>query len=188
MQTIFSKKQLRQDYLSQRSLIAPEVHAKKCQEVCANIVSFIANKSYAYIFLFSAIRGEPDIFSIMKSGNSSLGFALPVVSQDRQQMQFAKWDGQTGLTPGQYGISQPDSLRFVEPGSDTLILVPALAVDRKGNRLGYGGGYYDRYLMRYSQATSAAIVFDEFVSESLPTEKYDHPVNLIITNKKIEIV
>ena len=75
-----------------------------------------------------------------------------------------------------------------EADEQTLILVPGLAFDRTGHRLGYGGGYYDSYLKEHPEAKSVGICYSVQMSEEIPLEEHDQLVGLIMNGQEtIEI-
>ncbi len=94
------------------------------------------------------------------------------------------------LVPGKFGILEPsDDAPLYDIKSDphpSLAFAPALAFDKKGYRLGYGGGYYDRYFNTYNGSV-IGVVFSEFVLPSLPHGRYDIKAGLIITEKGVKI-
>lgn len=89
------------------------------------------------------------------------------------------------LEPGYYGILEP---RFycipVLPSSIQFAVIPCLSCDRQKNRLGHGGGYYDRYL-EHTSFTTAAICREKILLEHVCCEPHDQPVNMVITEKRI---
>ncbi len=95
-------------------------------------------------------------------------------------MVFCRYDGR--LSPDRFGIPSP----VTEPwdGPVDLMLVPALAFDRQGCRLGRGGGFYDRALAEYEGAT-LGVIRDEFLLEQLPVEAHDRKVDQILTEKGV---
>ncbi len=94
-------------------------------------------------------------------------------------MVFCRYE--CNLTPDRYGIPAP-----TEPwdGAIDLMLVPALAFDKSGARLGRGGGYYDRALAEHT-GRSIGVIREAFVVEQLPTEPHDKKVDAIITEKGV---
>ena len=90
------------------------------------------------------------------------------------------WAEPGELVLGPLGILQPTGAR-AELSEATLIVLPALAVDRTGNRLGRGAGYYDRALEEATAAVRAAVVFGPEILHDLPVEPHDVPVNLVIS-------
>ena len=118
--------------------------------------------------------------------NSNKTICLPVVKKNFDHLLFKKFDKKTNLLPGKYGILEPEN-----DNSDIipdLILTPCLAFDLKGYRMGYGGGYYDRYISRMKgkkNFISIGLAFDFQKVKRLPINKFDKKVDLIVTNKKI---
>jgi 5-formyltetrahydrofolate cyclo-ligase len=103
-------------------------------------------------------------------------FLLPVVTGER--LDWATYDGEGALAEGPLGLAEPSGHRL---GSDALaaadvVLVPALAVDRSGHRLGRGRGYYDRALAAVSVPV-IAVVFDDDVIDDVPVEAHDRDVD-----------
>ncbi len=82
-----------------------------------------------------------------------------------------------------FGIREPVGDRY--EGVIDVIVMPLLAVDERGNRLGYGGGYYDRFLQKYPDATRVAYCYDFQILKDVPTESWDEKVDLIVTDKRI---
>ena len=90
------------------------------------------------------------------------------------------------LVVGDFGIMtvRQDCRTFVEFNDIDCIIVPGAAFDRKGNRLGLGGGYYDRFLKRVPNAKRIALAFDYQLIESVPAESHDTKMNIIITESE----
>jgi 5-formyltetrahydrofolate cyclo-ligase len=86
------------------------------------------------------------------------------------------------LTPGIMGILEPIGTYVLASGELDLIVAPALAFDRRGNRLGRGGGYYDRFIGLHGGVLVCGLGFDEQLLDDLPYEPHDQPVNMLATN------
>lgn len=108
--------------------------------------------------------------------------ALPVASKENKVMSFARWDGKTDLVKGEFGIYVPPVLEVVEPD---IIIVPFLAFDRKGNRLGRGGGHYDATLSDLRRKRDILTVGVGYAAQAvlfnLPVEEHDQKLDIIIT-------
>lgn len=91
------------------------------------------------------------------------------------------------LAPGQYGILEPQGVSGLSEDWDRLVVfVPAVLVDKTGNRIGRGGGWYDRTLATLDErATCVALVYEFQLIEEVPTEKWDLPVDFIITEERV---
>jgi len=135
------------------------------------------------ILLYYPYKNEVDTRPIIKAllQQGKYTVLLPKVSGDR--IVPIKVSSLNNLKKGYAGILEPSGEETDPKGID-IIVVPAVAFDRKGYRLGYGGGFYDRFL-KNSPALKVGVAFDFQVVDSLPTEEHDIPVDLIITPTKI---
>jgi methylenetetrahydrofolate dehydrogenase (NADP+) / methenyltetrahydrofolate cyclohydrolase len=103
-----------------------------------------------------------------------------------KQMVFNKIAGEQDLVPGMFNIKEPkEYCQTVLPEKLDLIVVPCVGVDKQGNRIGRGGGYYDRYLKHVSNAFIICICYEKQLVPSIDFEKHDVPVDLVITEKKV---
>ena len=82
-------------------------------------------------------------------------------------------------------LSQKDFIRPVEGNNNTIILVPGIVFDKNKNRIGYGGGYYDRYLQKYNDIVMKTIglAYSLQIIDKIPAQKYDIPLDLIVTDE-----
>ena len=88
------------------------------------------------------------------------------------------------MQPGAMNIPEPAAhTHCVLPGEINLLIVPGVAFTRQGERLGYGGGYYDRFIPQCHRAEVLALAFDAQLVESIPTEEHDLKIGLILTEK-----
>lgn len=125
----------------------------------------------------------PLLHNLLKSGVSC---ALPVVVQGTRELSFIKWDETIAMEKGAYGIMQPVMNADTTEVIPTIIGVPLLAFDRKGHRLGYGGGYYDATIQKLRQNNAAlrtvGICYaQQAVLFNLPIEEHDQPLDWIVT-------
>ena len=108
--------------------------------------------------------------------------SLPVIKKNFQ-MNFYKWSFLEPLTVNKYGIPEPQTKYLIYPD---IIFIPLVGFDKKLNRLGYGGGYYDRFLARLSKKKKilkiGLALFDQEINR-VPVNKYDQKLDYIVTNK-----
>ncbi|WP_299912052.1 5-formyltetrahydrofolate cyclo-ligase [uncultured Paracoccus sp.] len=132
---------------------------------------------------YVAMRGEADPGAAMAAHRGPL--CLPVVTGKAVPLVFREWDGGL-LVPGPFGTSHPAETAAVL--TPHVLIVPLAGFDRQGNRIGYGGGYYDRTLqLLRGMGPVAAIGLAFGVQElpDIPAEPFDQPLDLIVTDREI---
>ena len=110
--------------------------------------------------------------------------SLPKIKK-KSQMEFYKWHKNDPLLINKYGIPEPKSINKVYPD---ILFVPLVAFDRELNRLGYGGGFYDRYIQKISKikkVIKVGLAFSFQKLKTIPINKYDKKLDIIITEKDI---
>ena len=116
--------------------------------------------------------------------NKKANICLPIIGKNNQ-MDFFEWTNKDPLRINKYGIVEPISVKKIYPD---IIFVPLVAYDNESNRLGYGGGFYDRYLEKISnikKILKIGLGFSYQELKKIPINKYDKKLDLIITEKKI---
>lgn len=134
---------------------------------------------------FMPIRTEIDPTPAMAEASAYGTVGVPVIEAADAPLKFAAWTPETQMVPGPFGAPVPARLEFFEP---EILVVPLLAFDRGGGRLGYGGGFYDRTLemLRAKRATLAiGFAFAGQEAEDIPLEPTDQPLDLIVTEAGI---
>ena len=109
---------------------------------------------------------------------------LPIIKKNNQ-MDFFKWSNNDPLKINKYGIPEPVSSKILYPD---ILLVPLVAYDKNLNRLGYGGGFYDRYIEKIEKIKKVikiGLAFSYQKIKNLPINQYDKKLDIIITEKKI---
>ena len=129
----------------------------------------------------SSLPGEVDTRALIEAARTrDMRVLVPVVSGLGEPLRHAAIDGLAELSPGPLGLLQPASPRFVEPAAD-LVLVPGVLFDRRGFRLGRGGGFYDRFLAGLAGGFRIGLIYDEFLVDEVPVEDHDVPVDSVAT-------
>lgn len=126
---------------------------------------------------------------IEQAWHEGKGVAVPLCDPETKAMHFRRIQSFEAVAPGYSGIREPiiDKSTYVEKDDLDLLIVPGLAFDERGFRLGYGGGFYDRYLSTFAYHTLGLCFHMQLVSD-LPTDSYDIPVHGIITERDVRIV
>ena len=123
-----------------------------------------------------------DILNFLRSKRANI--SLPIIKKNNQ-MDFFEWQNKDPLKINKYGIAEPISVKKIYPD---IIFVPLVAYDNDLNRLGYGGGFYDRYLQKIEKIKKILKIglgFSYQEVNKIPINSYDKRLNLIITEKKI---
>ena len=118
---------------------------------------------------------------------SKKNIVVPISEKKNRILILSKLENWDDLSVGSYNILEPniDRIKKVDLDSIDLIIVPGVGFDERGNRIGHGKGYYDNLLRNSKQATSIGLSFECQILENIPTGKYDIPVDIIVTEKRI---
>ena len=135
-----------------------------------------AKTVYGYMPFNQEIRTVPMLEQAMRDGKQ---VAVPKVYGDT--MRFILVTDLTAMEKSDYGIPEPIADEPVADDPYALVLMPGLAFTAQGDRMGYGGGYYDKFLAAERSHPTVALCYDFQLVESLPTEEFDVPVHLVLT-------
>lgn len=177
------KEALRADLRARLSQSDPAENAACDVRITQQVLSLPAFQAAERVFAYCSVVPEVDTHALLaQARRRGKTVALPVTQSDGQ-MQFARYDG--ALVPGRFGIPEPPrGAQILLPQPGDLMLVPALAYDRAGRRLGRGGGYYDRFLARVD-CCAVGLIRAAFLLDALPAEWNDVPVSAVITEDGI---
>ena len=179
------KSDLRKAAKSKRSRIYSVKSEKDAQNLLAD---YLLRKVdvHQIIASYSPIQSEINpIGAIERSAEKGYTLSLPVVVERNQPLKFRSWRINDELIVGDYGVSIPSSGKWVTP---EVIIVPLLAFDDKGYRLGYGGGFYDRTLEKLKREKELKVVGFAFSGQycaDIPRDEYDHQLDTIVTEQGI---
>lgn len=133
-------------------------------------------------------RGEIDSRPIIRTLLArGVRIVLPVVrtfSHAEMGLDHIEWDGASPLKPNRWGVDEPAGVIFERLSAIDVVIVPLLAADIRGNRIGHGKGYYDAFLAGTS-ARTIGLAMDSVVFDSIPTEPHDVPLSMIVTEARI---
>jgi 5-formyltetrahydrofolate cyclo-ligase len=180
-----NKKELRQKVLEKRGKLSLTEVQKKSQQINQQLLLHPAYRSAKTILFYLPIKKEPDTLPLLKNAwQQKKQVLIPVTQAVNKSLILSKLENLEELIEGSYGILEPkpEFLRPTAPYSVDLCLLPGLAFDRNGSRLGYGGGYFDRFLPSLRpDCPKIALAYDFQILNFIPKTKYDLPVDIIIT-------
>lgn len=175
-----SKKTLRRQLLQQRQALTPESWQEKSDRLCSQLRDLSLFVNATTILTYTSFRQEPDLSPLWHDPQKQWGLPRCV----GKSLLWHRWQPQNGLEKGTYGIFEPAAdLPPLEAKEVDLILVPAVACDRAGYRLGYGGGFYDRMLAlpQWQNKPAIGIVFQSSLLTQLPVDAWDRRLDGVCT-------
>jgi 5-formyltetrahydrofolate cyclo-ligase len=183
------KNHVRQNILAKRKALDAREAVQRSTRVHTMLETLSQWREAGSVAMYCSFRNEVDtrplIVDLHQRGVQVL---LPRCRQGTSgMMDFFQVRSGRDLIPGFQGILEPDTQRCpcVAAPKPDLVLVPGVAFDELGFRLGYGGGYYDRFLSRFSlRARSVGLAFDFQVVGRLPSEPWDVPVRWVVTESR----
>jgi 5-formyltetrahydrofolate cyclo-ligase len=183
------KRTLREQVLTLRAALPEQQRAQKSIKIQETILGLPEFQEAQNIMLFLNFRDEVETTGLAKKV-LELGktLVLPRCAPKGVIIPSLIHDLEKDIEPGTWGIREPkkEGLIQVNPHEIDFTLVPGAAFDQQGNRLGYGGGYYDRFFERLKQGTpKVAIAFSCQVVAEIPVEPFDKKVDMLITEEGV---
>ena len=160
-------------------------HAADTGAGAGHLSSFLAGHRGVPVSGYMPIRTEISPLPAMEEASAHGPVGVPVIAGAGEPLRFARWEPDAAMTEGAFGALIPADPVFFEP---EIVIVPLVAFDGAGGRLGYGGGFYDRTLemLRARRATLAiGFAYAAQQAAGLPLEPTDQPLDLIITEEGI---
>lgn len=184
--TLFErKKQLRKEMRCRRKELTDLLKAYKDAAITKKLLALDKVRNASVVLPFVSTNDEVDtaefIYNCFKLGKT---VAVPRCIDDTN-MEFCVIDSFDDIEEGMYGIYEPKKhCNVIEAENiiDSVLIVPGLCFNSEGFRLGYGKGYYDRFISRY-KGYCVGICYKEFLTDDIPTDEYDRPVDMVITDR-----
>ncbi|MBE6806439.1 MAG: 5-formyltetrahydrofolate cyclo-ligase [Ruminococcaceae bacterium] len=179
------KTELRQKYRSLRQSMPKEIKDEKDTAIAGQVRRLWQYENNSILLVYVSTDIEVDTYRIIRQAlEDGKKVAVPRCVPDTRNMEFYYIDSTDELEPGMFGVLEPipNPERLYQEKDGGLCLVPAFSYDWQGYRLGYGKGYYDRFLSRF-EGNIVGICYSDCVQRSLPHGRYDRPVELLVTEK-----
>lgn len=178
------KKALREAMRQKRDSMMPEDIQNLSREIFQRLRAHIIYQEAPVIYSYASFRSEADTWDfnrhILSDGKI---LALPKVL-GKENIEFYRITSMDQLVQGYMGIWEPGPECLLVKGLAGLILVPGLAFDSRLFRLGYGGGFYDRYLCG-GDLISCGAAFEDQIIDRVPRESFDYPLDYIVTERQM---
>ena len=189
-----AKAGLRRDMRARRAALAATDVALASQAIAARVLALPAYRAAREVAAYLPVQNEVDAALVagqaLADGKRLL---LPRCRSDAPGLlDFGCVTCLSDVVPGRFGILEPREAACRPPQAfaPDVILVPGLAFDAQGRRLGFGGGYYDRLLAlpQMARALSVGLAFDFQLVAALPADPWDRPVNAVVTDRQTTLI
>jgi len=177
------KVEIRRLALEKRNALSEADKKAKSFEIGELLESLELFQNAKTVLFYYSHNGEVDTLGLMRKWMKEKRFLLPRLTSDDSFLALSV-SSLDELELNRYGIPEPAMQDDESPKPD-LIIVPGAAFDRKGNRIGMGKGYYDRFLSGQRGVPKVALAYSEQILDSVPKEPYDEPIDMIITENEI---
>lgn len=181
-----TKKELRQKYRALRDSFGEEFIQKTSESACQNLININEFINADTVLLYHPTKNEisplPLFELCLKMGKT---VAFPVCKTENSTLIYKKISKLDDLSPSTFGLLEPtEDCEEIHCSKNTICIVPALLFSREGHRIGYGKGFYDRFLANF-EGTSVGFSYSLTLCDEIPEDKYDIPLNMIVTESEV---
>jgi 5-formyltetrahydrofolate cyclo-ligase len=180
------KNVLRKTFLQKRDTLPPQAIKEKSAVIIHKLMSLEEIRRAQIIFIYISFKGEVYTHDLIKSLIKSKVIVVPLVTDiHKKTLLLSQLQSWNHVSPGSYGILEPrqEYIQEVPFGDIDVAVVPGVLFDKKCQRIGYGGGYFDR-LLKKATAIKIGLAFDTQIIKAIPQEKHDVSMDKIITDKR----
>lgn len=183
----YSKDNYRQQILRLRGALTSQEIMQKGSDIHAQLFELDEFKKSQVLMCYVTYKNEvPTERIITHALNLKKKIAVPVVLTNKKQLKASLVYDLNELKPGAYSILEPSKRKIISPSQLELVIVPGTVFDRRGFRIGYGGGYYDRFLANLNpEITTVGLAFELQLVERIPQHSHDVALKKIVTEKRV---
>ena len=168
---------------ARRARLAGAGRSAADEAIAASLRRVVAGFAPRVLAGYWPMRDEPDLREALAAWHrEGVVVALPRVVTAGAPLQFGRWHPDAVLAPGVFGTLHPEPHVALEPD---LLLLPCLGFDANCQRLGYGGGYYDRTLAQLPQARAIGVAYDACEMVGFEAQPYDRALDAIVTERRV---
>ena len=184
-----TKEEIRKNILTLRDEMDASYRAESDLKIREKIIDLIKDHKPGTVLTYVSFRSEPDTHGLIEELLKT-GIRVAVPKVEKPEITFYHIESFDDLIPGYMGILEPaqnlnpwkEADVSLGRGTD-MILVPGSVFDLKNNRIGYGGGYYDRFLGRYPDLYSVGLAYRCQIIERIPSDEWDVPLDMVVTER-----
>lgn len=177
------KTELRAYMKEKRNALLPELKKEYDEIIFNKIISSDFYKNSKYVFSYVSFGSEADTIKIIKRALSDKKHVFVPKVLSKEEMKACEISSMEDMAPGKYGILEPKVIENSGSENVDLIITPGLAFDKRGGRLGYGGGYYDRFFKSFKgKGLRIGLCYDFQITDKVPLGKYDVLLDKVICN------
>ncbi len=181
--TFLEQNSLREQKLKLRGEMSPSEVNEASGEICRRLFELQEYINTDILYSYCPVRNEVDIMPVNLAAQKT-GKRVFLPKTKGQDISFYEFLKDTNLIPGAFGVPEPDTKEPYD-GTLGLMLVPGVVFSKEGLRIGFGKGYYDRYLDTHPMIVTVGIAYEFQVEESFCTKNSDIPMDIIVTEKGI---
>lgn len=177
------KNQLKESILKKRSSLPKEGILERSRRIQKNLFGLSQYSNSKTVMFFVSFNSEVHTHDMIKEALKNKTVVVPkVVQHEIEPSVIIDFDN---LVPARFGIPEPIDIMKIAYKHIDLVLVPGIAFDREGHRIGYGFGFYDKFLAKVPKAVKIGLAFDFQVVDKIPKETHDVPVDFVVTEKEV---
>jgi len=180
------KEGLRKEIKEKRKKQTKEENREKSKEIKKKLFCLKEFKDAETILFYISYKSEVFTHQMIKEAFKDKRVVVPISNKKNYSLTLSELKSWDDLEIGSYNIPEPKKVHINEISIENigLIIVPGVAFDKRGNRLGHGKGYYDR-LLNKTNAKKIGLAFEFQLKDEIPIDKHDENVDIIITEKRI---
>lgn len=177
------KTQLKQSVIEKRNSLSRQEITEKTNQIKSRLFDLSKYKTSKIIMFYVSFNSEVGTHDMIKEALKSKMVAVPKVeNHEIEPSVIIDFDN---LIPSKFGILEPIEITKISYKNIDIVLVPGIVFDKEGHRIGYGFGFYDKFLKKVPKAFKIGLAFDFQVVDKVPREEHDVPVDLIVTEKRV---
>ena len=183
-----NKGDIRKRILTLRDALSARESEARSRAIMERVASLPEVERAGTLMVYLSFGSEVYVDDLIRRGwAAGKRILVPFCRPECRELEACCIDTFAELEPGHYGIRAPraDRLKPVLPAEIDAVLVPAVAFDRRGYRVGYGGGYYDRFLLKVPHAATIGVAFAIQIVPAVPAGPHDVPVDMIATEAEV---